>query len=181
MAEIVSTAAEVYRLKGYDAGSLDDVADALGLRKSSLYYYVQSKAELLYLICDRAITISLERAEECLKIEDPRERLAALIRHQAMVVAEEPSFFSVVFDRRPSLTSEREAEIRSKEHQYFELFSRAIADAVTAKVIPRIDARYGAEAILGMTSWAYKWYKPGRDDIDAFVRTCVSLVLPDSK
>src|SRR5207253_8692552 len=42
--EIVAAAAEVFHEKGYDAGTLDDVADALDLRRASLYYYVRSKA-----------------------------------------------------------------------------------------------------------------------------------------
>jgi AcrR family transcriptional regulator len=175
--EIVNTAADVFRSKGYDAGSLDDVADALGLRKSSLYYYVGSKRELLYLICDRAISISLERARTCLVIDDPRERLAALIRHQVMVVGEEPNFFSVVFDRRPALAPAREAEIRAKERQYLEIFAKAVAAGVDAGVIPPVEPRYGAQAVMGMASWVYKWFKPERDDIEAFAATCARLVL----
>jgi AcrR family transcriptional regulator len=177
----VSTAADVFRSKGYDAGSLDDVAEALGLRKSSLYYYVGSKQELLYLICDRAITISLDRAAHCMEIEDPRERLAALIRQHVTVVAEEPGFFTVVFDRRPALAPAREAVIRSKERKYFELFLKAVDAGVETGLIAPVEPRYGAQAIMGMASWVYKWFKPGRDDIDDFADTCARLLLSEGR
>ncbi len=177
MTEIVETAARVFREKGYDAGSLDDVAGALGLRKGSLYYYVRSKAELLYLVFNRAISRSLDRLDECEQIEDPRDRLAALIRHQAVSVAEEPSFFSVFFDQRPRLAATYETEIRVKERHYLHVFAEAVAAAVKEGTIIPVEPRYGAQALLGMTSWVYKWFEPGRDDIEQFVQSCVDLLL----
>ena len=177
MTEIVETAAQIFRAKGYDAGSLDDLAAALDLRKASLYYYVRSKAELLYLIFDRAISTALSRIESCLDIEDPRERLASLIRDQAITIAQEPSFFSVFFDQRPRLAADYEAEIRAKERHYLHVFARAVAAAAADGAIAPVEARYGAQAVLGMTSWVYKWFEPGRDDPEAFAQTCVDLVL----
>jgi len=178
MTEIVETAARVFRAKGYDAGSLDDVATELDLRKASLYYYVRSKAELLYRVFDRAITTALGSIEASLEIEDPRERLASLICHQAVTVAAEPSFFSVFFDQRPRLAAAYEAEIRAKERHYLHVFADAVAAAVEQGALVDVEPRYGAQAILGMTSWVYKWFDPDRDDPDEFARTCVALVLP---
>src|SRR5436309_11157977 len=67
--EIVAAAAEVFHEKGYDAGTLDDVADALDLRRASLYYYVRSKANLLFLIFEHALDMALRRLEEHLLVE----------------------------------------------------------------------------------------------------------------
>src|SRR5436309_14584491 len=73
--EIVAAAAEVFHEKGYDAGTLDDVADALDLRRASLYYYVRSKSNLLFMVVEQALIVALERLDEYAQIEDPRERL----------------------------------------------------------------------------------------------------------
>ena len=177
MNEIVETAARVFQAKGYDAGSLDDVAAELGLRKASLYYYVRSKAELLYRVFDRAITTALDSVAGSLAIDDPRARLAALIRLQAVTVAQEPSFFTVFFDQRPRLAPGYEAAIRTKERQYLRMFAEAVGDALHDGMRSSAEARYGAQAILGMTSWVYKWFDPTRDDPEAFDETCVELVL----
>ena len=45
--EIVDAAAAVFQRKGYEAASTADVADAVGMLKGSLYYYINSKEELL--------------------------------------------------------------------------------------------------------------------------------------
>ena len=87
---IVSEAAKVFHASGYEAGSLDDVAAAIGLKKASLYYYVKRKSDLLRLVFERAITVSLSEVDQLAAVADPRERLAGLIRYQATLVASDP-------------------------------------------------------------------------------------------
>jgi AcrR family transcriptional regulator len=175
--EIIETGAQVFHDRGYDAGSLDDVAAALDLRKASLYHYLRSKAQLLYFIFDRAISLSLQRLDEMADIADPRERLATLIAHQVRMVAEEPSLFSVFFDQRPRLDDAFEAEIRQKERAYVGRIAAIVQSAADAGELPPVDARHAAHAVLGMTSWIYKWFDPVRDDPDRVAETMTSLVL----
>src|SRR5438270_12883784 len=47
---IIEAAARVFRTKGYHAASVQDIADAVGILKGSLYHHFDSKEELLYLI-----------------------------------------------------------------------------------------------------------------------------------
>jgi hypothetical protein len=54
------------------------------IRPTSLYHYVPSKAHLLSLILDRAISTALNQIEEYLEIEDPGERLVALLTNQML-------------------------------------------------------------------------------------------------
>jgi AcrR family transcriptional regulator len=175
--EIIAAAARAFRVRGYDAASLDDVADELGLRKASLYHYVDSKAHLLYLIFDRAISSGLERLARISTIADPRNRLAALIVHQVQLIANEPSLFAVFFDHRPRLSPEYEADIHDKERRYLRRFAEAVTSAAEKGLIASVDSRYGAQAILGMTSWIYKWFNPEKDDWHQLARDYVRLVL----
>jgi AcrR family transcriptional regulator len=174
---IVTVAAEVFRAKGYEAGSLDDVAAALGLRKASLYYYVKRKSDLLRLVFDRAITSALTEVEQLAHITDPRERLAALVRHQALLVVGDPSLFAVFFDQRAGLEREDLADIGTKERRYVRQFVDAAEAAMDAGVIPRGDARVVALSLIGMTSWAYKWFDPSRDSPEDFAAGCAALIV----
>jgi AcrR family transcriptional regulator len=174
---IVSVASEVFRARGYDAGSLDDVAAALGMRKASLYYYVKKKSDLLRLVFDRAITVALTQVDTLAHITDPKDRLAALVRHQALLVVGDPSLFAVFFDQRAGLEKDDLADIRNKERRYVRHFVRAVDEAMKANVIPPGDPRVVAHAILGMTSWSYKWFDPRRDSVEAFADSCVALIV----
>ena len=46
--ELIEVATDVFYAKGYDAASLQDSADRLGMLKGSLYYYIRSKEDLLF-------------------------------------------------------------------------------------------------------------------------------------
>lgn len=181
---IIAAAAAVFREKGYAESSLDDVAAALDIRKASLYHYVRSKADLLLLVFDRGLARGLDRLEAIRKIKDPAERLATLIRRQIEVVVEDIDHFAVFFDhvsRRGGASSAENAKgwsaIRARERAYLKVFIDAVASAVEAGVIAPLDPRYGALAILGMTSWLYKWFDPRRDDAGALAEACIRLVL----
>jgi AcrR family transcriptional regulator len=176
--QIVDAAAEVFHQKGYDAGSLDDVAEALDLRKASLYHYVNSKAQLLYHIFDRSLNLGLARLEEmAASTEDPVERLAAFVSHQVSIVSEERSMFSVFFSARPRLEDEYEKRIRELERRYLHYYIDAVKAAMEAGAIPTGNPRYTAQAVLGMSSWVYKWFDPNEDDWTDVCRSFVRLIL----
>ncbi len=50
MEEVKSAALSLFALKGFTATSMQDIADAVGLNKASLYFYVKSKQELYLLV-----------------------------------------------------------------------------------------------------------------------------------
>ena len=107
----------------------------------------------------------------------PRDRLAALVRHQALLVVGDPSLFAVFFDQRSGLEAQDLAEIKQKERLYVRHFVVAVEAAMAAKVIPSGDPRVVANAIIGMTSWAYKWFDPARDSPETFADACVALII----
>lgn len=174
---IVSEAAKVFHANGYEAGSLDDVAAALGLRKASLYYYVKRKSDLLRLVFERAISTALDEVDRLAQIDDPKERLIALIRHQANLVTGDPSLFAVFFGHRSGLQASDLAEVSRKERRYVRQFVLAVEAAMEAGVLPAGDPRLVANAIVGMTSWSYKWFDSRRDSQKDFADTCVALVI----
>ncbi|HZQ28140.1 MAG TPA: TetR family transcriptional regulator [Acidimicrobiales bacterium] len=174
-AEIIGTAAEIFQTSGYEV-SLDVIADSLQLRKASVYYYVHSKAELLFLVFDQAITQALDHLDALALSGSARDRLSALVRHQVQMISSDRRMFSVFFDHRPELRPEYETQLREKERRYLQAFSDAVETAIAEGVLPPMDARYAGQALLGMTSWVYKWFDTTRDDASTFADTAVSLI-----
>jgi AcrR family transcriptional regulator len=175
--EIVSAAAQVFREKGYDAGTLDDVADALQLRRASLYYYVRSKANLLYMIFERAVDLAFAEFQHIREIEDPTKRLEALIRFHVRMATDEPSLFTVVYDYRHRLEPQYEETVRTREAEYLKVYRETVEAAGAAGVIDVVDPLYVTNALFGMTTWAYKWFQPDRDDAERLADACVALIL----
>jgi TetR/AcrR family transcriptional regulator, cholesterol catabolism regulator len=174
---ILARAAEVFEARGYDAGTLEDVAAAMGMRRAGLYHYVSSKSHLLFLLFERAWQLGFERVSAVPPAGDPGERLAALVRVHVSLVAERRGMFTVFFGHRPTFDDAVEQTFRENERRYVGIFARAVRDASEAGLLPAVDPRLGAMALLGMTNWVYKWYDPSSMSVDQIADAFVRMIL----
>ncbi|PVZ10867.1 TetR/AcrR family transcriptional regulator [Actinomycetospora cinnamomea] len=122
--EILATAAELFGERGYDAVSLDDVAERLDVTKGSLYYYFPGKDELAVAAIETLgadWTGRLERLAATVE-GSPHERLRALLReHVAIAVGEYPAALRLflVPSTWPADPRERIKELRRRHDQVF--------------------------------------------------------------
>lgn len=85
--QIYYVAAKIFCDKGYDATSMSDIADAVGITKAGIYHYVKSKQDLLFAIMnfgmDRLETHVITPARA---VADAEQRLRAIIRNHALLI-----------------------------------------------------------------------------------------------
>src|SRR3954453_11766650 len=62
--EVVTTAADLFARRGFQATSMDELSEATGLRSGGLYHYIGSKQNLLLLIFEALMGPLLERAAD---------------------------------------------------------------------------------------------------------------------
>ena len=62
--EVLEAAAAVFQEKGYQAARIEDIATRVGILKGSLYYYIESKEDLLYALTVDGHTKGLEAIQE---------------------------------------------------------------------------------------------------------------------
>src|SRR6185369_12293772 len=85
--EVYRTAAAIILHKGYDATSVSDIANALGITKAGLYHYIHGKTQLLFDIMQYGLDeLEREVAQPAKKIEDAEERLRFMISTHARIV-----------------------------------------------------------------------------------------------
>ena len=65
--EIVAAAAKVFAQLGYHGASTQDIADVLGMRQASLYYYFDSKDAALEAVCASGVEDYAIRALQILR------------------------------------------------------------------------------------------------------------------
>ena len=79
-AELLEAATEVFAEKGYDAASLQDIAERVGILKGSIYYYIDSKADLLAHLLQDVHTSGLQSMRALAEVDgDPLTRLYNMI------------------------------------------------------------------------------------------------------
>src|SRR5436305_9650904 len=87
LAEIYRAAAQIILRKGYDATSVNDIANAVGMTKAGLYHYINGKKELLFDIMNFGLDeLDQEVLTPAQAIADAGARLRFIINGHARLV-----------------------------------------------------------------------------------------------
>ena len=158
---ILRRSAVVFAEKGYHQATIRDIARATRVSLSGLYYYFQSKEELLFLIQDHALEKLVASLERLLEQEvDPRRKLRLLMEnHLRFFVANMPEM-KVLSHEATSLTGEYRDKILERKRRITD-----IASGILTELRPDADLnqRVSVFALFGMMNWIYTWYRVGRD------------------
>ncbi|MFO7192406.1 MAG: TetR/AcrR family transcriptional regulator [Thermocrispum agreste] len=161
-AELIEVATQVFYEKGYEKASLQEIADRVGMLKGSLYYYIQSKEDLLYEVVstvhERGLSIVRQLAE---RSGEPLERLENVIHGHVVHTCRTLIPTTVFLHELSSLPEERRAEVLGGGHTYQSVFRGLVEEArERGQVREDVDPKLAALFILGSTNWLYRWFKP---------------------
>ncbi len=177
---IYRTAAQMIYERGFDATSMNDIADAVKLTKPGLYYYVKGKKELLFSIMNFAMDL-LERSvvEPAQKISDPALRLQAIIReHARLLTLESSSAIAVLIDEVEGLGEEYRRRIKERKRRYFDFVRASLDELRDAGRLREVDTTVATFSLLGMVMWLSRWYaKKGRLESDEVVDDITVIAL----
>ncbi|OGO40713.1 MAG: hypothetical protein A2Z03_02935 [Chloroflexi bacterium RBG_16_56_8] len=159
--KIFAEAVRIFRQKGYHAASMQDIADAVGLQKGSLYHYISSKEELLFKIFERSTGAQTQRLQEIIASEDPPvEKLRRAIEAHVTALCEHLDIYTVYLSERRTLAGKTQAQVRKEAERHARLLEEIIQEGITRRDFRAVDSKIAAHAILGMCNWLYQWYSP---------------------
>jgi len=160
--EIIAAAAKVFQTKGYHAATVQDIADAVGILKGSLYHHVKSKEDLLYLIVKEPIARIYERMTEIVAADLPAgEKLRrAILAHLEAFDQHYPHLFVYLHEREEMKRRFRE-QFKLSPKQYERCWQQILREGVkSGEFRPDLDVPVVSYGLLGMLNWLYKWYDP---------------------
>jgi AcrR family transcriptional regulator len=162
--EIIDAAADIFHRQGYSDTSVQNVADAVGILKGSLYYYIDSKDDLLYRVLlevhDAAHTI----LEEVAAMDElsPLEKLDAYVRRHVEYNTRNLTKIAVYYHDYKLLAPERRAEIRRQRKMYEDFVQGLVSEAQRqGEVAPDLDPAVLSNCLFGALNSVYTWYRPG--------------------
>ncbi len=89
--EVRDAAARSFAEKGYLGASNRDIADRLGIRAASLYYYLPSKDAALAAVCEHGITSFIDNVRGIIESDQPAvDKVRAVIANQLSPLRKEP-------------------------------------------------------------------------------------------
>ena len=158
---IYQTAAQIIHEQGYEATSLNDIAKASGLTKAGLYHYVSSKESLLYAIMNYGMDlVETEVLAPARLVEEPRERLRAILRAYANLVMTERQAITIVINEANGLNHERSAKIRKRRHVFQDFVGETIERIKDECGVRVADVGVTTLSFVGVLVWLTYWYRP---------------------
>jgi len=158
--EIIDAAAAVFAERGYHGASTQDVADRLGMRQASLYYYVPSKEAALEQVCLRSVGDFVERAQAIAAGPGgAADKLAAIVESHLAPVETRGDYVRCFLRERRFLPRDSARRIGRVARQYESVLQGVIETGIAAGELRRdLDPRLTTLALIGMCNAAMEWY-----------------------
>lgn len=159
---IVEEASHLFFANGYDATTLDSVAEQLHVTKPFIYSYYRNKSELLSEICQTGIQLALTALEDALAIDGAAtEQLKMVVERVARIIIENQKYISVYQREEKSLDVDDARRIRALRHQFDRQLGQLLDKGKKLGEFDFDDSSRTAIWISGLLSWIANWYHDG--------------------
>jgi AcrR family transcriptional regulator len=185
--EIIEAAARVFAERGFHGATTQDVADVLGIRQASLYYYFASKEEALELVCLQGVGDFFEVAKAIASGPGTAAgKLARLVSSHLAPLTDRGDFVRVFLNERQHLPAESRRRIGKWSRGLERVFEDVLKEGVRrGEFRPDLDTRLAVLAALGMVNAVATWHRSEDVPVDRvsaeFVRLIVDGVLKRPK
>lgn len=158
---ILDVASQLFFENGYNGTSIDAIAEKLHATKPFIYYHFRSKADVLAGVCGRTTAFVAELAETAAATAGPvRDRLRTLVHDMTLRVIEGRVYLAVYFREDKHLPDEARQELAENRRRFDRALSRLIQEGAEAGVFEVGRVSVATQAITGMTTWLFNWYRP---------------------
>lgn len=172
---ILEVAAELFATKGYRATDLGEVAKAIGVTRAAVYYYFDSKEELLWELSERAGLRLLEQLDAGDDISDPLQALTAAIKSHVKTLIEHKAIFLILLRSSGELPAERQEQILTWQREYTGKLLLVLQRGMEQRQFKPLRAKVAAHTILGALNGVLDWYEPSGelspDEVGAIMAT----------
>jgi len=176
----IRSAAAVFAEKGFHGASTKDIAERMGIKQGSLYYYFKSKEEALGEVCLFGIEEYVHRMKSIATSDQPFEsKLMATITSHLSSYRERDEALKVHNDERLYLPEDKRAKLKELGSSYRQQLE-AIFDegARTGALRDSIDCHFAAQAVIGMCNgWGDNIVRDPNLDLFDIIQKCTDLVL----
>lgn len=175
---VLIAAAAVFAEKGFHGASTQEIADRLGMKQASLYYYYPSKDAALEAVCLFGVEASVGRLRQVVEAALPiAEQIQRIIHNHIYNLQTRCDCMIVFTQQRRYLPEERRAAIRVQAREYdallLHMFERA---AARGEMAPDVDNRLMVRALTGLCNSVATWFQQSPEhDIDHIARQYARL------
>ena len=166
LGEIYRVAAQIICEKGFDATSMNDIAEAVGITKAGVYHHIPAKKDLLF----RIMNFGLDELDAAVimparAVVDAESRLRSIIHNHVRLITSHSTAqgynpVTIVVDEVAGLTPAHRRKIDERKRVYVDLIRETLKQLKDEGRLRDLEVTAAAFSLLGMILWLSRWYHP---------------------
>ncbi len=185
--QIVDAAVQLFIKNGFHKTTTRQIAGAAGFSIGSLYEYIASKEDILYLVCD-AIHAEVERgvSEAMARATGGRNSLAEVIREYFLVCHRMSDHILLIYQETQSLPPQWRKRVLENEVRITGIFMEVLAHLISTDDLPHLSER-SMELIAHNISvlghmWTFRrWFLARHYSIEDYIELQTKFILGISR
>ncbi len=185
--QIIDAAVQLFINQGFHKTTTRQIARAAGFSIGSLYEYIASKEDILYLVCD-AIHAEVERgvSEAMTGASGGRNPLAEVIREYFLVCNRMSDHILLIYQETQSLPPQWRKKVLENEVRITGIFMQVLAHMISSGDLPNLSER-SMELVAHNISvlghmWTFRrWFLARHYSIDDYIELQTEFILGMSK
>ncbi|MER2111625.1 MAG: TetR/AcrR family transcriptional regulator [Solibacillus isronensis] len=179
--QIIDAGVKLFKEKGFHRATTRELAKAAGFSIGTLYEYIRTKEDVLFLVCDNIFNEVTKCLTDFPSDTGTIEGLKQAIRQYYLLIDQMPEEFTIMYQETKSLQKAAMHYILGKELEMVAIFERILKDCVEAGNLSLSeDAIYLAanHIVVQGQSWAFrKWALQKRYTIDQYIKLQTTMFL----
>ncbi len=176
----IRAAATVFAEKGFHGACTKDIAERMGIKQGSLYYYFKSKEEALGEVCLYGIQDYVEHMATISDSEQPFEaKLIATVTSHLSSYRERNEALKVYNDERLYLPKARRSRLKELGSDYRQRLEGIFEEGKeSGRVRQSVDCHFAAQAVIGMcNAWGDLIVRDSDLDLFTVIQKCTDLLI----
>jgi len=147
---ILTGALDVFKSKGLEGATMDEIANQSGFGKATLYYYFKSKEDVFSAILEDGWISIWESLEPIIADQkSPRQAFVNLLIKIAEIAQDRPGLFEFLFNAPKAIKLEKQPW-KEYQHRLYGVIQGLLEDGVKAGEFPKINPELMFKALGGL-------------------------------
>lgn len=178
--EVLNQAAIVFERKGFAQSRIEDIAEALELKRSALYYYFRTKNDILRALVEDFVENKARELDQVVKSHEgtSTEKLRTILAMSIRFRTEGGSRLRALDSVWNEMPQDIKADFNSSRRKILNIHTELVREGIAAGEFREMDPRLGALSVLGISNWTSWWYNAkGEYSVDHVVEQLVNVAI----
>ncbi|WP_391207454.1 TetR/AcrR family transcriptional regulator [Psychrobacillus sp. L4] len=179
--QMIRAAVTLFKEKGFHRATTREIAKEAGFSIGTLYEYIRTKEDVLYLVCDSIYNEVHDKLSQITAQNGTIEDLKTAIRHYYQVIDDMQDEFVVMYQESKSLPKGALEYVLNKELEMINIFRKILVDCVQNGELRLTEAQtnlYAHTIVVQGQMWAFRrWALRKEYTLEQFTELQIEFVL----